>query len=189
MKYRILFFLVILVSAHTAKCQSTTGNIVIDELLGAYSPRNFSSLPVTDEQLEIILKCGIKAPSARNLQPWKFTVVRNVQTMKELIDNALPGNVLIIISGREADNGKTPDFDCGLATQNMFIAATSLGLGARIYGSPVGLANEMKQRLEIPEGYKAVIILRVGHIEKDIDAVSSATSRNPIDDMVNYLNK
>ncbi len=73
----------------------------------------------------------------------------------------VPGNVVIVVSGIESENGTTPDFDCGLATQTMFIAAHSLGLGARIYGSPVEHINSNKELFQIPSGYKAVTALRI----------------------------
>jgi nitroreductase len=49
--------------------------------------------------------------------------------------------VLIIVSGIESENGTTTDFDCGLATESMFVAAHSVGLGARIYEGPIGNIN------------------------------------------------
>jgi hypothetical protein len=52
------------------------GNPVTDLLLLAWSPRNYTEVPVTDQQIEMILQCGIKAPSSRNGQPWHFTVLR-----------------------------------------------------------------------------------------------------------------
>lgn len=55
-------------------------------------------------------------------------MVKNESLMKEIISNIEPGNVIIIVSGKESATGTTPDFDCGLTTQNMFIAATSMGL-------------------------------------------------------------
>jgi nitroreductase len=61
--------------------------------------------------------------------------------MKEIINDVVPGNVLIIVSGIESENGTTPDFDCGLATESMFVAAHSVGLGARIYEGPIGNIN------------------------------------------------
>jgi nitroreductase len=131
----LILLIALMFSSQVIRAQSS-GNLVVDQLLAAWSPRNFNSEPVTDQQLDLILQCGIKAPSARNNQPWRFTVVRDEATMKEIIGNVVPGNVLILVSGVESKEGGTPDFDCGLATQNMFIAATSLGLGDRIYGGP-----------------------------------------------------
>ena len=165
----------------------TSGSCVIDAILSGYSVRAYTSVPVTDQQLDLILKCGIKAPSARNNQPWKFTVIRDTATMKEIVDNVLPGNVLIIVSGAESNQTSVSvDFDCALATHSMFIAAGGLGLGARIYGSPVSKINTRKEAFDIPAGFKAVIVLRVGNIDKGVDAVSAATPRKKPDDIINF---
>lgn len=161
-------------------------NCVANVILSGYSERTYTSEPVTDQQLDLILKCGIKAPSGRNNQPWKFTVIKDEATMKEAIGNVVPGNVLIIVSGTESENGTTPDLDCGLATESMFIAAHSLGLGARIYGGPVGTINSKKEQFQIPSGYKAVVALRIGNTDKSIDAVSAATPRKNPEEIINY---
>lgn len=93
----------------------------------------------------------------------------------------------IIMSGYSAKAFTSVDFDCALATQNMYIAAQSLGLGAHIYGSPAKDINSTKkQALGIPDDYRAVTILRIGHIDKNVDATSSASSRKKMEDMVNY---
>jgi nitroreductase len=161
-------------------------NCVANVILSGYSERTYTTVPVTDQQLDLILKCGIKAPSARNNQPWKFTVIKDEATMKEAINNAIPGNVLIIISGIESQGGTTPDFDCGLAAESMFVAAHSIGLGARIYGSPVGNINSKKETFQLPSGYKAVVVLRIGNVDKSVDAVSAATPRKNPEDIINY---
>ena len=164
----------------------TPDNCVTAVILSGFSEKAYSSEPVTDQQLDLILKCGIKAPSARNYQPWKFTVIRDDSTMKKLISNVVPGNVLIVVSGLESETGTTPDFDCGLATESMFIAAHSLGLGARIYGSPAGRINSDREKYEIPAGYKAVVILRIGNADKNVDAVTTATPRKNQEEVVNF---
>jgi nitroreductase len=162
------------------------GNVVVDAILNGYSVRNYTSVPVADQQLDLVLKCGIKAPSGRNLQPWKFTVIRDEATMKEIITDIVPGNLLIVISGVESKTGTTPDFDCGLATHSMFVAAEGLGLGARIYGGPVGTVIAKREAYQIPAGYKPVMILRIGNVDKSIDAVSAATTRKKSEEIVNY---
>lgn len=180
-----LLVLTILVTGQLLKAQAT-GNAVTDLLLSAYSERNYTNQQVTDQQVEVILNCGIKAPSARNQQPWKFTVIKDEAAMKEIINNVVAGNVLIVVSGAESQTGTTPDFDCGLAAENMFVAAHGLGLGARIYGSPAVNINSKKEVYQIPAGYKAVVVLRVGNVEKTADAVSSATPRKAFDEIVNF---
>jgi nitroreductase len=166
----------------------TTGNGVTDVILSGYTARKFTTEPVTDSNIELILKCGLKAPSARNSQLWKFTVVKDNALIGEIIPNSTAGNILIIVSGQESvQQGMNVDFDCALATENMFIAAQSLGLGAHIYTGPVGNINSAKkQALAIPEGYRVISVLRVGNIDKNIDAVSSASTRKKLEEVVNY---
>jgi nitroreductase len=185
MKIKSLVLLVMILLAVKLNGQ-TTASCVTDAILAAYSERSYTTVPVTDQQLETILSCGIKTPSARNLQPWKFTVIKDEVTMREIIKDVVPGNVIVVISGTESKTGTTPDFDCGLATESMFLAAHGLGLGARIYGSPVGNINAKREAFQIPTGYKAVIVLRIGNVEKTVDGVSSATSRKKADEIVNY---
>ena len=189
MKRRIttVLFLILLTSSALTRGQNS-GSSVTDVILNGYSARMFTSEPVSDQDLDLILKCGIKSPSSRNGQPWKFTVVKDTALTKKAIGNINPGNVLIIVSGPEsAQEVMVIDFDCALATENMNIAAQSLGLGARIYGGPVRNVNStMRQSLEIPEGYRVVTILRVGHINKSVDARSSASTRKNFEEVVNY---
>lgn len=184
---KIKFSLLVFVLLAASKLNGQTAdNCVAQVILTGYSEKAYISEPVSDQQLDLILKCGIKAPSARNNQPWRFTVIKDEATMKEAINNVMPGNVLIIVSGIESQSGTTPDFDCGLATESMFVAAHSLGLGARIYGSPVGNINSKKELFQIPSGYKAVIVLRIGNVDKSTDAASGATPRKNPEEVVNY---
>ena len=185
MKIKLFLIAMILFSMANLKGQ-TTDNCIVNTLLNSFSERSYTIEPVTDQQLEMILNCGIKAPSARNNQPWRFTVIRDEPTMKEAINNIVAGNVIIIVSGAESQSGGTPDLDCGLAVQSMFVAAHGLGLGARIYGGPIGNINEKRDLFQIPSGYKAVVLLRVGNTDKTVDAVSAATPRKKVEEVVNY---
>jgi nitroreductase len=183
MKIRLSLLIIILFAA--VKLNAQTDNAVLNSILSSYSERKYTSEPVTDQQLQLILNSGMKAPSGMNKQPWRFTVIRDEVTMKEIVKDVLPGNVLIIVSGTESQNG-TPDFDCGLATESMFVAAHGLGLGARIYGSPVNNVNTNRDAYQIPEGFKPVMVLRVGNADKSVDAVSAATPRKSSEEVINY---
>jgi nitroreductase len=185
MKIKLSLFAIVLFAMAQLQGQ-ISDNCVVNAILSAYSERAYSTEPVTDQQLDLILQCGIKAPSARNIQPWKFTVIKDEATMKEIVNNAVPGNVLVIVSGIESEEGDTPDFDCGLATESMFLAAHGLGLGARIYGSPAGKINSNRELFQIPSGYKAVVALRIGNVDESVDAVSAATQRKSAEELINY---
>ena len=181
-----LSFIIFAICITSELYSQTTDNCVTNSLLNAFSEKSYSSEPVTEQQLDLVLRCGIKAPSGRNNQPWKFTVIRNDSVMKELINNVVPGNVLVIISGMESESGTTPDFDCGLAAESMFIAAHGFGLGARIYGGPVANINANKEHFQIPSGYKALVVLRIGNVDNSVDAITAATPRKSPEEVINY---
>ena len=150
-----------------------------------FTNKQFTTAPVDNADVDIILQCGIKAPSARNGQPWHFTVIRDVRIMKEIIPDALEGNVLIVVSGPERLQGSI--FDCGLATENVFLAAQALGLGSHIYTGPIAKLNQdYRDAVGMPDGYIGVSIIKIGNIEQGVDSVSSASTRKPGSGMVNY---
>ncbi len=166
----------------------TVASDPIDVIIKGFETKAFSATPVSEMDLTLILKCGLQASSARNRQLWKFTVVKDAALLKDVIPDFTPGNVLILVSGQEdAPEGTNIDIDCSIATANMFIGGQLLGLGVHIYGGPVNKINQnMRPDLGIPDGYKVVSLLRVGNIDKTIDAASGASTRKDINEVVNY---
>ncbi len=170
----------------TSQGPSDGNDDAVDLILNSITNEVFSTEPIAEEDLEIILQSGATAPSGMNLQTWHFTVVTG-ELMSELARFAVDGNVVIVVSG-EDETVRNPYIDCSLATENMNLAAQALGYGARIYTSTAtNMSDEMKAALEIPEGYTPITVLQIGHYENYVDAVSSASTRNPLDGMVNYI--
>ena len=86
------------------------------------------------------------------------------------------------------------EFDAGLACQNMSAEAQLLGYGTKIISSPTIALNGTKQKeyrklLGIPEDQSAVAVLLVGKEKTGADAVTGATERNPLEDMVTVVGK
>ena len=50
-------------------------NFVIKTILNRKSVRQFLDKPVEQSKIDLVLRAGMSAPSARNRQPWKFVVV------------------------------------------------------------------------------------------------------------------
>lgn len=152
----------------------------------AYSNKSFTTAPVNPKDLELILRCGVRAPSARNSQPWHFTVIKDLETMKKIVPDTLEGNVLVIVSGLDqGERAAAVAFDCALATENMPLAAQSLGLGSHIYTGPIANLNaKYRDLVRIPVGYLAVAILKIGNKEQKADAVSSASMRKAESELI-----
>ena len=100
-KKKWIVVIVLLITAVTGKSQTSNMHLV-DQILSGYSCKVFSDKPVIDNEIELTLKCGLKSPSARNRQPWVFTVVKDLDLSREMIPDMGEGNVLIVISGTES---------------------------------------------------------------------------------------
>lgn len=167
----------------------------IDTILNSFSTEEFAAGKITDESIQQILQCGQKATSSWNLQPWHFTVIRNSDTIKNLLANGVAqreyqdGNTIIVISAKiKEDPGVSTTLDAALAAQNMYIAAQSLGLGTRFYYDVIPLINSsLKDTLGIPQDYEAQIYLYLGYLPKGVDVTTSASERNPLEGNVNYI--
>ena len=94
--------------------------------------------------------------------------------------------IAIVVSGTA--NMSTDSFDCGLACDRMSVAAMALGYGVKIVSSPAGGINaSYKEQLGIPDDMEAIAVLLIGVADAPYDSVSSATTRNALDDVVTYV--
>lgn len=167
---------------------SESGNPVLSLMARSYSARRFIEGAVCPVDIERILTAGAMAPSARNAQPWHFTVTTNFDIISALLPAARPGNALIIVSGDPTPFPLTMHFDNGLATQNMQLAAEALGYGARQYISPIPeIEANRRDQLGIPEGNVVLVALLIGPTDPGIDAITYATPRNPLERHVNFV--
>ena len=96
----------------------------------------------------------------------------------------------IIIYKSEGAMSSTSDFDCGLACQNMVIAAGALGYGTKIVSSPtIALNGEQHdaicEKLGVDTSMQAVAVLLVGRA--DTDATSAATTRETMETKVSFV--
>ena len=172
----------------TAGLVFTQENAAIRAIIHHYSARNFLSGAVNQADLDRIIQAAVNTPSARNQQPWHFTVVQNASLARRIISNVTDGNVLFVISAAGEDGKVRSDFvlDCALAAQTVYLAAQALGLGSRIYTGPVNDVNkDLKSALSLPRGHSVVVIVRIGKVPP-IDAVTAASARNKPESMVTY---
>ena len=189
MKKKItLLLLIIGVISIAVFARAVNPNEFLEFISNVYSQRQFNDSSISDDSIQKILAAGHKAPSARNAQPWHFTVVRNKAMIDEIMPNVVDNNVLIVVSG-QTNNPFSPEFDTALATQNMFLAAQALGIGARIYVMPVPNINEnLLGKLNIPENHKVTAVLRLGYESADVDVTTAASPRQPLENKVNHVN-
>ena len=56
-----------------------------DIIISRRSIRKYTSIPVSQEQIEKLLQAAMYAPSANNLQPWHFVVVTERSLLNKII--------------------------------------------------------------------------------------------------------
>ena len=142
------------------------------------------SIPRAD--LERILYAGVRAPSARNAQPWHFTVIQNLELMRRMVSDTVEGNVIIVVSAAgDSRTNHAEILDCALAVQSINLAALQLGYGARIYTAPINNINQnLLGELRLPAGHSAVAVVRVGRV--NVDAISAPSARQSFNSKVTF---
>src|SRR5512136_3508824 len=175
------------------------------------SIREWTTEPISDQDLAMILEAGREAPSGENAQPWRFIIVRDAETRKKLgalagggsnrrftaefvtaqmqerfsnlqdeakkkaaFEKLTSGQVSaflanaplnIVVCGKK-DVWDMP-LDTSAAIENMLLMITALGLGACWVIAPcIDVRDEerTKELLGVPEGFKAVSLISIGHL-------------------------
>jgi nitroreductase len=147
-------------------------NEVLKTIKNRRTIRRFKPDSIDAEMIQLILEAGRWAPSFSNLQPWKFIVIRD-QSLKNALDKTARESVLhlgiheapvviLVCVDRRID--PLHGIEAGAAaTQNMTLAANSLGLGAGwigIWGTEVETA--IQKLLGLPETVRAVSLVPIG---------------------------
>jgi nitroreductase len=147
-----------------------------EAIKGRRSIRAFKKQNVPEEIVEKLIDAASWAPSAGNIQPWEFVIVRKPAVKKKLAKAALSQAyveeapvVIVVCADTERSSmgygvrGKNLYCiqDTAAATQNILLTAYSLGLGACWIGA--FNEDEAKEALNAPEGLRPVAIIPVGY--------------------------
>lgn len=137
------------------------------------SVRDFKSDPVSEEDLDVLLRAGMQAPSAKNEQPWHYVVIDDREKLdaipefhphsKMLLDAPL---AILVCSDRKLETKRASWLaDCSAATQNILLAAHALGLGAVWLGifPDAERVSGMQDLLSLPKDVRPVALVAVGH--------------------------
>jgi nitroreductase len=161
-------------------------NQVMEAIKARRSVRKFTDQEVSPDQLDTLLEAVRWAPSWANTQVWELVVVRDQGVKEQLQATLSKGNpaakavvaapVVIVLCGKLGESGyykgeattKFGDwflFDLGIASQNLHLAAQSLGLST----VPVGLFDQdaAAKVLKVPQGYELVTMYPIGQPDQE----------------------
>ena len=148
---------------------------VLENIMTRVSVRQFTGEKISDEQIDILLRAAMAAPSAINKQPWAFIVVTDEALIAKL-GEALPYSrcsnkpaCAFIPCGdlSKAIEGEMAAFwinDVSAATENLLLAAHAMGLGAVWTGlhPDMNRAAMVQQMLGLPEHIIPLCVVPVG---------------------------
>ncbi len=151
-------------------------NKALEVIHNRKSVRHFTDQPVSKNQLETLLRAGMAAPTAVNRQPWAFYVVTERETLDALGEQLPYAKMLfqakaaIVVCGdmEKAGNLKDKGYwvqDCSAASENILLAAESIGLGA-VWTAAYPYDDRTKvviDELGLPEKHVPLNVIPIGY--------------------------
>lgn len=111
-------------------------NYTLESIFSRKSVRTYEDRPVEKEKLDTLIRAGMSAPSSRDRRPWEFIIVTDREKLKTMAQGLPYAKMLtathqaIIVCGDTIKSDNSWFLDCSAASQNILIAAESMGLGA-----------------------------------------------------------
>lgn len=150
--------------------------IVLENIYARKSVRDFTGQLVSKENLTELVKAGMAAPTARNRQPWQFVVINEKDALQRLSEQlpyakmlASAGAAIVVCGDLDiAKAGETEKLwtqDCSAATQNILLAAESMGLGA-VWTAAYPYDDRMSavvSALSLPEQIVPLNVIPIGY--------------------------
>jgi len=170
------------------------------------SVRRFADRPVEREKIELCLEAARRAPSADNVQPWRFLVYDDPQKKAELVDAVFRGayafskrvtaapvlvcllikeNVLVNKVAGAVQGTQLQLVDAGIGGEHFVLAAADQGLGTCWIGWYDGRAL-LKHLGLSGRGYKPAALIALGYPAADVSA--NERPRKPLSDVA-YWNE
>ena len=153
-----------------------------------HSLRSYLNKPIEQDSLERIFEIIRWTPSCANKQPWRVIFVSDKIQHVKVTESLAKGNewaskapVLVVICAREEDDVVRQDdpvkyyqFDSGMATLSLLLAAVQGGL----MGHPMAGydAVGVKKALDIPDEYHVMCVVSLGY-EGSIDLLDERTRK------------
>lgn len=157
----------------------------MDAIFKRYSVRKYTDQPVTDGELEQLLRAAMAAPSAKNSQNWLFFVQKgqgSLPALQQVHPNAFAlqtATAAIVVCADKKKGVQTDPLndwwiqDCSAATENILLQAAQLDLGSLWIGVWPDPKRVMAVRkdLDLPEHILPLSAIALGHRAKDREAV------------------
>jgi len=144
---------------------------ILEAIHGRRSIREYTTEPVSREQLLQIVEAGLWAPSGLNNQPWRFVIIRDNAVREMLAGHTHYGHIvraapalIAVFLDQEAMYDPVKDHQsAGACIQNMLLAVEALGLGAVWLGQILKNKGEVNRILGLDSRLDLMAVVAIGH--------------------------
>ena len=168
------------------------------------SVRKFKNKPIERDKIVTCIEAARLAPSAENVQPWRFIVLDEPETIAQFSERAFSGiyrftrwasrapiivaicaepDVLANRLGKQIQGTHYYLIDIGIAGEHLVLQAQEFGIGSCWIGWFD--AKKAKKYLEIPGNWKVVQLLTLGYPQENLPP---QRSKKPLKEIL-YFNR
>ena len=164
---------------------------ILDLMKQRCSVRQFEDRPVEQEKLLYVLEAARVAPTACNLQPLQFVILRDRQQIARIAPDWVPlskAPVVIVACGdhqqawRRRDGKGHADTDVAIAVDHMTLAAAEIGLGTCWICAFD--AYRCAQVLDLSSHVEPMVLLPIGYPAEGKSAERHGTERKTLKQLV-----
>jgi nitroreductase len=143
-------------------------NLVTTIIRSRHSVRKFKPDAIDEKTVREVLECAALAPTARNIQPWLFGVLKNKEMLEKIASLAPNGKFILDCAICFAVFGEKKEMyyleDCCAATENLILALQAYGIASCwVAGDKKPYAEEIRTLLNVPENYTLVSLVAAGN--------------------------
>jgi nitroreductase len=143
-------------------------NVVTTVIKSRHSVRKFKSDTVSETIIKDAIECAAHAPTAMNLQPWLFGVIKNKDMLSRIAQTTDHGKFIaeaplcFAVFGEKKEKYYLED--CCAATENLILALQAYGINSCwVAGEKKPYTETIRSLLGVPEKYKLVSLVAAGH--------------------------
>ena len=136
------------------------------------SIRRFEDRDVGTEDVSMVIRAGLSAPSAHDGRPWHMVVINDKNVSKAISEIRPKSSMvasapvsIVVCCDNHMLKGMSMEQDCAAAVQNMLIMINELGLGGVWVGlmPDMDLVGAIGELLGLPDHVQAFAIVAFGH--------------------------
>ena len=144
---------------------------ILEAIRRRYSCRAYQDRPVEQEKLDIIFESARLAPSAKNIQDWRFVVVTDKKTRRKLAEAACEQMFLaqagaIIVACSNSDyvmrcGQPIGPIDVAISLEHISLQAAEMGLATCWIGAFI--PEKVREILGIPDNIEIIELMALGY--------------------------